>query len=144
MKRFSQPGTVHTYGFSPGDVGKVYFYIYCEEIGECSSLHLSEETRYKPRLTRVDSHMVLVVGGTGEGPSTARLGAVVWPLSGVCSDVDFADVGGGKGPAAALDWAFERLLSCNTRDGDTGQRGEKSGFKGHHHYYHYYHSLTCL
>lgn len=57
-------------------------------------------------------HMVLVVGGTGERPPTARLGAVVRPLPGVCSDVNFADVGGGKRPAAALDWTFKRLLSC--------------------------------
>ncbi len=28
------------------------------------------------------------------------------------SDVNFADVGGGKRPAAAFDRAFERLLSC--------------------------------
>lgn len=56
--------------------------------------------------------MVLVVGGTGEWSPTTRLGAVVWPLPGVCSDVNFADVGGGKRPAAALDWTFKRLLSC--------------------------------
>ncbi len=41
-------------------------------------------------------HMVLVVGGAGKRPPTAWLGAVVRPLTGVCSDVDFADVGGGE------------------------------------------------
>lgn len=47
-------------------------------------------------LTGVNPHMVLVVGGTSEGPSTGGLRAVVWPLTSVCSDVNFADVGCGK------------------------------------------------
>lgn len=67
-------------------------------------------------------HMVLVVGGTGERPSTAWLRAVVRPLPGVCSDVNFADVGGGKRPAAAFDRAFERLLSCRQGTGCQGLR----------------------
>lgn len=59
----------------------------------------------------MNSHVVLVVGGTGEGASTGGLGAVVRPLAGVCSDVDFSDVGGGERPATAFNWAFKRLLS---------------------------------
>lgn len=56
-------------------------------------------------------HVVLVVGGTGKRTATARLGTVVRPLPGVRSDVDFADVGGGEGSAAAVHRTFERLLS---------------------------------
>lgn len=68
------------------------------------------------RLTGVNPHMVLVIGGTGEWPSTAWFRAVVWPFSGVCSDVNFTDIGGGKWPAAVFNWAFKRLLSCKTRN----------------------------
>lgn len=42
--------------------------------------------------TCVYPHVVLVVGGTGETASTAGLGAVVRPLSGVSPDVHFTDV----------------------------------------------------
>lgn len=61
--------------------------------------------------TSVNPHMVLVVGGTGERPSTAGLGAEVRPLSRMCTDVNFANVGGGKRPATAFNWALERLFS---------------------------------
>lgn len=62
-------------------------------------------------------HVVLVVGGTGERPSAAGLRAVVGPLAGVCSDVDFADVGGGERPAAAFNRAFKRLFSWGQETG---------------------------
>lgn len=61
--------------------------------------------------TRVNPHMVLVIGGTGERPPTAGLGTEVRPLSRMCSNVNFANVGGGKRPAAAFNWAPERLFS---------------------------------
>lgn len=76
----------------------------------------------KFRLTSVYPHVVLVVGGTGEWPSTAWLRAVVRPLPGVCSDVNFADVGGGKRPAATFNRAFKRLLSCRQETGCQGLR----------------------
>lgn len=66
-------------------------------------------------LTGVYPHVVLVVGGAGEGPAATGLGAVVRPLAGVRPDVDFADVGCGERPATAFDRAFEGLLSCRTR-----------------------------
>lgn len=62
-------------------------------------------------------HVVLVVGGAGEGAAAAGLGAVVRPLAGVCPDVNLADVGGGEGPAAAFDGAFKGLFSCRTQGG---------------------------
>lgn len=120
MKRFSQPGTVHTYGFSPGGMEKKshkrkqgYHFIF--NIRSCSQVreHTTVVGDFDVKgLTRVYPHMVLVVGGTGEWSPTARLRAVVRPLPGVCSDVNFADVWGGKRPATALDWTFKRLLSC--------------------------------
>lgn len=61
-------------------------------------------------------HVVLVVGGAGEGTTAAGLGAVVRPLAGVCSDVNLADVGGGEGPAAALDRTFKGLFTCRERN----------------------------
>lgn len=66
-------------------------------------------------LTGVYPHVVLVVGGAGEGTAAAGLGAVVRPLAGVCPDVNLADVGGGEGPAAAFDRAFEGLFSCRDK-----------------------------
>lgn len=77
-----------------------------------------------PTLTCVNPHVVLVVGGAGEGAAAARLGAVVRTLSGVRSDVDFADVGGGEGPATALDGTFEGLFSCSTRFGTRDKDGQ--------------------
>lgn len=71
----------------------------------------------------MNPHMVLVVGGTGEGSSTSRLRAVVRPLAGVCSDVNFTDIRGGKRPATAFDRAFKRLLSCKIRNGMSGIKG---------------------
>lgn len=57
-------------------------------------------------------HVVLVVGGAGEGTAAAGLGAVVRPLARVCADVNLANVGGGEGPTTAFDWAFKGLFSC--------------------------------
>lgn len=87
----------------------------------CSAVFLTIKTQWREGLTSVYPHVVLVVGGTGEGAAAAGLGAVVRPLPGVCSDVNLANVGGGEGPAAALHWAFKGLLSC--RQG-MGPRGE--------------------
>ena len=42
--------------------------------------------------TRVNSHMVLVVGGAGKRASAAGLRTVVGTLSSVRTDVDFANV----------------------------------------------------
>lgn len=125
MKRFSHPGTVHTYGFSPGQEGNgavisyVCFYSY-------SFIYAGKRTsRNINTLTSVNSHVVLVVGGTSEGSSTARLRAVVRPLTGVCTDVDFTDVGSGKRPATAFHWAFKGLLSCRTGDREAKVQGFK-------------------
>lgn len=57
-------------------------------------------------------HVVLVVSGAGERTAAAGLGAVVRPLTGVCPDVNLADVGGGEGPAAAFDRTFKGLFAC--------------------------------
>lgn len=59
----------------------------------------------------MNPHVVLVVGGAGEGSPAAGLSAVVRPLSGVRADVNLADVGGGERPSAALNRTFEWLLS---------------------------------
>lgn len=72
----------------------------------------------RPGPTGVYPHVVLVVGGAGEGAAAAGLGAVVRPLAGVRPDVNLADVGSGEGPAAAFDRAFKGLLSYRTQ-GDT-------------------------
>lgn len=58
----------------------------------------------------MDPHVVLVIGGAGEGAAAAGLGAVVRPLPRVRPDVNFADVGRGEGAAAAFHWALEGLL----------------------------------
>lgn len=110
MKRFWQPGTVHTYGFSPVERGHVSLQCCCA----AANLNWTEPEilAAEDRLTRVYPHVVFVVCGAGEGTSTAGLGAVVRSLAGVCPDVDFSDVGGRKRPAAAFDGTFERFLSC--------------------------------
>jgi len=78
-------------------------------------------------------HVVLVVGGAGERAPAAGLGAVVRPLPGVRSDVDFADVGGGERPAAALHRTFKRLLSCGRDDGRHVDRWVFQDFKTNFH-----------
>lgn len=62
----------------------------------CEALFTPRHRAHIRFLPGVNPHMVLVVGGTSEGPSTGGLRAVVWPLTSVCSDVNFADVGCGK------------------------------------------------
>lgn len=68
-----------------------------------------------PPPTCVDSHVVLVVGGTGEAPATARLWTHVGPLARVRPDVNLADVGCGKGAATAHEGALEGTLTCMDR-----------------------------
>ena len=58
-------------------------------------------------------HVVLVVGGAGEAPSTAGLGAHVRPLACVRADVNLPDVGGGERPATSLKRALKRFLTYN-------------------------------
>lgn len=76
--------------------------------------HVSELS-VESELTCVNPHMVLVISGAGERASAGGLGAVVRPLSSVCSDMNFADVGRGERPAAAFHRALKGLLSCNQR-----------------------------
>lgn len=68
-----------------------------------------------PPPTCVDSHVVLVVGGTGEAPAAARLWTHVGPLARVRPDVNLADVGRGKGAATAHEGALEGTLTCMDR-----------------------------
>lgn len=68
-----------------------------------------------PPLTCVDSHVVLVIGGTGEAPSAVGLRTHVWPLACMRSDVNLADVGCGKGAATAHKGALEGTLTCIDR-----------------------------
>lgn len=68
-----------------------------------------------PPLTCVDSHVVLVVGGTGEAPSAVGLRTHVRPLACMRSDVNLADVGCGKGAATAHKGALEGTLTCIDR-----------------------------
>lgn len=64
----------------------------------------------------MDSHVVLVVGGAGEAPATARLCTHVGPLARVRPDVNLADVGRGKGAATAHEGALEGTLTCMGSD----------------------------
>lgn len=113
---------MHTYGFSPrkGAEGSENKFGFCSlpvcrlsTDGElsCLSRTLNQKHRDVKEHTGVNPHMVLVVGGTGEGASAGWLRAVVRPLTSVCSDVNFSDIGGGERPATAFNWAFKRLLS---------------------------------
>lgn len=66
-------------------------------------------------LTCVDSHVVLVIRGTGEAPSAVGLWTHVRPLACVCSDMNLADVGCGKRAATAHKGALEGTLTCIDR-----------------------------
>lgn len=59
--------------------------------------------------------MVLVIGGTGEAPSTVGLRTHVGPLACVRSDVNLADVGCGKRAATAHKGTLEGTLTCIER-----------------------------
>lgn len=109
MKRFSHPGTVQTYGFSPGEQSKTV----SRNVSERGLEHAGPPVCACVRMwthTCMDPHVVLVIGGAGEGAAAAGLGAVVRPLARVRPDVNFADVGRGEGAAAAFHWALEGLL----------------------------------
>lgn len=60
--------------------------------------------------TCMDAHVILVVGGTGEATATVGFRAGVGPFARMGAHMDLADVGCGKGAAAALkrtpEWAF--------------------------------------
>lgn len=68
-----------------------------------------------PLPTCVDSHVVLVIGGAGEAPPAVGLWTHVRTLARVRSDVNLADVGGGKRAATALKRALEGTLTCVDR-----------------------------
>lgn len=61
--------------------------------------------------TCVDPDVVLVVGGAGESPTTSLFITDVGPLSSVCADVYFPNVGGGKGALTSLKWALKGAFS---------------------------------
>lgn len=64
-----------------------------------------------PQFTCVNSHMVLIVGGTREASPAVGLRTNVRPLPCVCPDVDLTDVGGGERAATAFKRAFEGTLT---------------------------------
>lgn len=96
---------MQTYGFSPGEQGETVSGNVLDRPHRCTCVGVAVWTH-----TCMDPHVVLVIGGAGEGAAAAGLGAVVRPLPRVRPDVNFADVGRGEGAAAAFHWALEGLL----------------------------------
>lgn len=70
----------------------------------------------------MDPHVVFVVGGTSEPSPAVGLWTHIWPLTSVCSNVDFAYVGGGERAATAFKRAAEGTLTFK------GENRQKSTF----------------
>lgn len=64
-----------------------------------------------PQFTCMDSHVVLVVGGTTEPSPTVGLRANIRSFTSVCPDVDLAYIGGGERAATAFKRASEGTLT---------------------------------
>lgn len=65
-----------------------------------------------PALTSMNTEMVLIVCGAGEGLSAVFLVTLVRSFTCVNAHVHLPNVGGGEALVATFEWAFKGSLTC--------------------------------